>query len=125
MRRVLVSMLGAVMVASLALPAGAAAESVTVRDNAFEPAATKAEVGQAVVWATGSATNDLHNVREDHKIFYSGDADSEFTYKRVFSAGTFHYFCERHGFHRGGMDGVVKVPVKLAADPAGSNFTVV
>ncbi|MBA2726312.1 MAG: hypothetical protein H0U53_10015 [Actinobacteria bacterium] len=114
-----------ILLGSLALPAGAAAESVTVRDNAFDPATTKATVGQTVVWETGSTTSDSHNVREDGKIFYSGPPDSGFTFKRVFSAGTFHYFCEVHGFRGGGMDGTVKVPVKLLDAPSGSDFTVV
>lgn len=126
MRSSLAVLFGALLVVSLALPAGAAAESVVVRDNAFEPATTRASVGQAVVWGTGSATNGVHNVREDRKIFYSGPADRvDFTFKRVFSAGTYHYFCESHGFRRGGMDGTVKVPVKLLAAPTGSDFTVV
>ncbi len=113
------------LVGSMLSGAQAAAESVLVRDNAFEPTNTKAVVGQGVVWATGASTAESHNVREDRKIFYSGRPfDVEFTYRRVFSAGTFHYFCERHGFRRGGMDGTVKVPVMLETAPAGPDFTV-
>lgn len=126
MRRLGAAISGVILLASLALPAGAAVESVVVRDNAFDPSTTKATVGQTVVWETGSTTSELHNVREDRKIFYSGPPDSvEFTFRRVFSAGTFHYFCENHGFRGGGMDGTVKVPVKLLDAPTGSDFTVV
>lgn len=126
MRRLRAVILVVTLLGPLALPAGATAESVAVRDNAFDPSTTKVTVGQTVSWETGSTTSGVHNVREAHKIFYSGPADSaEFTFKRVFSAGTFHYFCERHGYRGGGMDGTVKVPVKLSDEPAGPDFTVV
>ncbi len=125
MKRAWLLLLVALLAGSLLSGAQAAAQSVLVRDNAFEPASTKAVVGQAVIWATGASTAEPHNVREDRKIFYSGRPfEVEFTYRRVFSAGTFHYFCERHGFRRGGMDGTVKVPVTLATAPAGPDFTV-
>lgn len=115
----------AALIAALFPPAHAAPLSVSARDNAFEPANTKARIGQEVMWTNAASAQDAHNVREDRKIFYSGFAGSiELSFSRVFSAGTFHYFCERHGFRRGGMDGTVKVPVKLLAAPAGPNFTV-
>lgn len=111
--------------AALFPAAHAAPLSVSARDNAFEPAHTKARIGQEVVWTNAASAQDAHNVREDRKIFYSGFAGSiELSFSRVFSAGTFHYFCERHGFRGGGMDGTVKVPVKLLAAPTGPNFTV-
>ncbi|HWC13488.1 MAG TPA: hypothetical protein VG929_02695 [Actinomycetota bacterium] len=110
----------ALLLAALVTPVNAAAVSIQVQDNKFDPAVTPASVGQTVVWASAASTNDLHNVREDHKIFYSGRPyEIDFTFKRVFSAGTFGYFCERHGFRGGGMDGTVRVPVKLARAGAG------
>ncbi len=113
------------LVGGIVSGAYAAAESVLVSDNKFDPDNTNAVVGQAVIWATGPSTSRAHNVREDRKIFYSGTPfDVEFTYRRVFSAGTFHYFCESHGYRRGGMDGIVKVPVTLATAPTGPDFTV-
>lgn len=106
--------------------AEAASTSVAVRDNFFDPARTKVKVGDRIVWKTGSSNSDAHNVREDNKIFYSGSPDRlQFSFERVFSAGTFHYYCEIHGFRGGGMDGMVKVPVKLGAAPSGPAFTVV
>ena len=123
--RVLVLSALAAVVAGLMSAAYGAPVSVVVSDDVFEPGKIRAAVGQKVEWTTASSATDAHNVREDRKIFYSGPAfDTEFTYSRVFSAGTFHYFCERHGFRRGGMDGTVKVPVALTAAPRGPDFTV-
>ena len=125
MRRMCLLLSALVLVGGMVSGARAAAESVLVSDNRFEPANTSAVVGQAVVWTAGASTSRAHNVREDRKIFYSGPAfDVEFTFRRVFSAGTFHYFCEQHGFRRGGMDGTVYVPVELADAPIGPEFTV-
>lgn len=124
-RKLVLVVLVAVLSAALFPPAHAASIAVTARDNAFEPANIKAKIGQEVVWTNADSAQEAHNVREDRKIFYSGTAfDVQLSYSRVFSAGTFHYFCERHGFRGGGMDGTVKVPVKLAAAPSGPNFTV-
>lgn len=115
----------ALLVVALAAPVSAASETIQVLDNRFQSSVTNASVGQQVVWATTAATSDLHNVSEDRKIFYSGRADQiAFTFKCVFSAGTFGYFCERHGFRGGGMSGTVKVPVKLAR-AGGGDVTVV
>ncbi len=105
--------------------AHAAPVSVLVRDNAFEPATALATVGQKVVWATGSSTRRSHNVRQDDMLFYSGFPTTDFTFRRVFSAGTFDYYCEIHGSRSRGMDGSVKVPAKLSAAPAGPDFLVV
>lgn len=125
MRKIGWLLAGLVLMGGLVTAAQAAPRQVLVRDDVFEPANTKAVVGQTVEWTTAASATDTHNVREDRKIFYSGPAfDTEFTYSRVFSAGTFHYFCERHGFRRGGMDGTVKVPVELAGAPSGPDFTV-
>lgn len=124
--RKLVSLVFVVVFAAAVLPvARAATITVTARDNAFEPANTKASIGQEVTWTNAASASAAHNVREDRRIFYSGFAGSvDFSYSRVFSAGTFHYFCEQHGWRGGGMDGTVKVPVKLSAAPSGPNFTV-
>ncbi len=113
------------MVASALAIAHAAPVSVGVRDNRFEPGNTRATVGQPVVWTAGTSSNRAHNVRQDDLIFYSGFAEANFTFRRVFSAGTFHYYCEIHGSRSGGMDGTVKVPVKLIPEPAGPDFLVI
>lgn len=108
----------------LAGPAGAATTRVViVRDNAFEPNATRAAIGDTVVWSS-SSTQAGHNVREDHGIFTSGRPTDEIDYERVFSAGTFEYFCTTHGGPNSGMSGVVRVPVSTAAAPGGRPFTV-
>lgn len=125
MRKVCLLLTALMLVGGVVSGAYAADESVVISDNKFDPDNTSAVVGQAVVWTTGASTSRAHNVREDRKIFYSGPAhEVEFTYRRVFSAGTFHYFCEQHGFRRGGMDGTVYVPVALADEPIGPEFTV-
>ena len=125
MRKLVPLLFACVFGAALLPVARAATVTVTARDNAFEPANTKVSIGQQVTWTNASSASAAHNVREDRKIFYSGLANStDFSYSRVFSAGTFHYFCETHGWRGGGMDGTVKVPVKLSAAPAGANFTV-
>ena len=124
-RKLVLVLLVAVLSAALFPVSHAASIAVTARDNAFEPDRVRARIGQEVVWTNAASAQEAHNVREDHKIFYSGTAfDIDLSFSRVFSAGTFHYFCERHGFRRGGMDGTVKVPVKLSAAPSGPNFTV-
>lgn len=122
-RRLVLFLLVAVLSAAFFPVANAATIEITARDNAFEPANTTARIGQEVRWTNAANAQEAHNVREDHKIFYSGTPfDVEFSYSRNFSAGTFHYFCERH--KEMGMDGSVKVPVKLSAAPSGPDFTV-
>ncbi len=96
---------------------------VIVRDNAFEPNATRAAIGDTVAWSSDT-TQSGHNVREDHGIFTSGRPTNEIDYQRVFSAGTFEYFCTTHGSANSGMRGVVKVPARTSAAPAGRPFSV-
>ncbi|MEA2517734.1 MAG: hypothetical protein QOG16_1572 [Actinomycetota bacterium] len=104
-------------------PVGAATKDVGVYDRFFDPVRTSAQVGDAVEWVN-PGSNDPHNVRQDRLLFYSGRESTTMNYRVVFSAGTFHYFCEIHGGPNSGMDGFVKVPAKIAAAPAGQNFTV-
>lgn len=107
-------------------PGRAASTTVAVRDDFFEPRRVTAGVGGSVMWDRPATTQHRHNVREDGRIFRSGDpmGDDAFTYTVVFSAGTFHYFCEVHGGPTGGMDGLVRVPVTILAGPSGLPFTV-
>ena len=71
-----------------------------------------------------AGTQEGHNVHEDRGIFHSGRDTDLIDFEATFSAGTFHYFCQTHGTRNGGMDGIVKVPAKLTAGPAGAAFTV-
>jgi plastocyanin len=100
----------------------ATTHSVLVRDNAFEPGSIRARIGDTVAWS--GSTQSGHNVREDHGIFTSGRPTNEIDYQLVFSAGTFEYFCTTHGGPNSGMRGVVKVPARIGAAPAGRPFTV-
>lgn len=107
-------------------PGRVAYPTVAVRDDFFEPRRVTARVGGSVTWDRPATTQHRHNVREDGRIFRSGDPTQSdaFSYTVVFSAGTFHYFCEVHGGPTGGMDGLVRVPVTLLAEPSGLPFTV-
>lgn len=102
-------------------PVSAATKEIKVRDNAFEPAKLSASVGDTVTWKSASASRTAHNVRQDRKIFYSGEATGgELTYSRRFSAGTFPYYCEIHGYAGSGMTGTIKVPVRVSRTSATS-----
>ena len=115
-----VALLGALLVPSAA---PAALKTVGVRDKVFSPDAIKVAVGDTVNWVNpGSQAG--HNVREDGMMFFSGDPVPSMDYSVIFSAGTFHYFCEIHGTKRRGMDGVIRVPVTISANPTGVPFTV-
>jgi plastocyanin len=108
-----------------AVPAAAGTANVDVADSAFSPDAIGNQVGDAVLWSS-DGTIFQHNVREDGQLFRSGAPTSmPFDFTVVFSAGTFHYYCEIHGSPDGGMDGLVRIPVAIARAPAGLPFTVV
>ena len=126
----------AAVVVGLLLPMSsviAATKDVDVVDRRFVQDNISVAVGDIVHWTT-AGTQEGHNVREDGKrsngtnggtpIFNSGRETDFIDFKMTFSAGTFHYYCRIHGTPNGGMDGTIKVPVKLAAKPSGPNFTV-
>ena len=62
-------------------------------------------------WDEDGTTDRAHNVRQDSKLFYSGPpTDQRDQFTRFVSAGTFRYYCERHGGPGGeGMAGKVIV----------------
>jgi plastocyanin len=113
---------------------------VNVYDNGFYPGVTRipvshgsSEIPVSWTWCESIAppgcpdfSNDLHNVREDSRLFYSGgvQTDRPTPFERHFSAGTFHYYCEEHGSPAGGMAGLVRVDLLHADAPAGRPFTV-
>jgi hypothetical protein len=108
------SVIGGIVAAALlagAPSASAGFASITVNDNFFNPdRATLPHGPECFQWDWGTPNNP-HNVRQDRKLFYSGAptaSDSAF-FGRCASAGSFHYYCEVHGFASGGMDGRLRV----------------
>jgi Tol biopolymer transport system component len=96
---------------------------VFVADNAFQPDIVRAGVGGQIRWERAEGAVNSHNIREDGQIFRSGDPTTDpIDFQRIFSAGTFHYYCEFHG--AAVMDGQVKIPVAIRAGPGGLPFTV-
>jgi plastocyanin len=106
-------------------PAGAAAKTVEVKDNIFEPAGVGLRRG-TVTWMRSGSGNP-HNVRSDDSLFRSGDPVSgPIDYSVTVSAGTFPYYCEVHGGPGGaGMAGVVRVRPVVRGGPSGPAFTVI
>lgn len=116
--------MGALVGLLASVPARAGTANVNVVDSAFQPDATRNQVGDAVRWSSMGTTLP-HNVRQDGQLFRNGAPSSTgFDYQVIFSAGTYHYYCEVHGSAFGGMDGLVRVPVMIAPDPAGLRFTI-
>ena len=104
---------------------GAAPLTVAVKDDKYDDRVVTRGVGGQVKWSTAAGTEKEHNVRENSFLFDSGEPKPPaWSFTRTFSAGTFHYYCDIHGSPRGGMDGLVKVPVKITEGPDGRPFTV-
>ena len=106
-----------------------AASQIKVDDDFFAPRAAPVRnvvAGASFQWTRAAGSTGRHNVREDHKLFYSGTATTgpiNFTVSA--SAGSYHYYCEFHGSATGGMDGLVKVRPTFNANPTGNPFTVI
>ena len=103
-----------VAAALLALPslASAAPRQIDVRDDFFapqRPPARDLQAGASFTWSSPGGTFNEHNVRQDAKLFRSGNLTSNLRFSIRASAGSFHYYCELHGSRRGGMSGLVKV----------------
>jgi plastocyanin len=120
------TMLVLALVLLIPSPAEAGMVNVEVHDNFFAPEAVGNQIGDTVRWFSDPAqTNNSHNVREDGQLFRSGDpTTAAIDFPVVFSAGTFHYYCEVHGSAFGGMDGLVRIPVRISRMPDGLPFTV-
>jgi plastocyanin len=129
MRQLIRRLLPAIVVLAVLLPVPAGAGQVNIEihdDNTFAPDEVGNQVGDTVRWFNDGMTTFPHNVREDGQLFRSGDPTSGLIdFPVVFSAGTFHYYCEVHGSEVGGMDGLVRIPVRFNAAPDGLPFTVV
>jgi plastocyanin len=105
-------------------PAWAGGTTVNLGNNFFDPDNVLLSApGQQVTWEWPNNSN-FHNVRQDKKLFYSGDAttNANASFTRTFSAGTFHYYCE---VHAPSMDGLVRVKPSIDKAPSGDNFTVI
>jgi plastocyanin len=109
----------------LALPAlafGRAATTVKVENNFFQPANPAKTVGAGAItwqWQPGAFS---HNVRQDVKLFYSGQpSDAPHSFSVVPSAGAFHYYCEVHRFQ--GMQGTIKIKPQIF-NPTATSFGV-
>jgi plastocyanin len=108
--------------ALLALPAvaGAAPREINANDDFFspsKPAARNFQAGGSFHWSRGAGSIDSHNIRQDDKLFRSGDPVSgPINFSINASAGSYHYYCELHGSRHGGMSGVVKVRPRAVPD---------
>jgi plastocyanin len=100
-----------VTVGLLAIPAlafGRATTTVKVQNNFFSPQTTPKTVGTGAItwqWQPGAFS---HNVRQDVKLFYSGQpTNAPHSFTVIPSAGSFHYYCEVHRLS--GMQGTLKI----------------
>jgi len=113
---VLIALFAALPVVTAA-PA-AATQTVSVKDNMFDPKTITVNVGDTVNWQY--AGQNEHTVQADNGSFNSGDLKTgektsfSFTFTK---AGTFPYYCKYHGGPGGkGMSGTVVV--QAAGAPA-------
>jgi plastocyanin len=86
----------------------------------FSPELVNANVNEDYVfdWTWGAGTSAEHNVRQDSKLFYSGEpTDAREPFSVSGSAGTFHYYCEVHGSKSGGMDGEIALRPNFGMPP--------
>lgn len=98
-----------------------AATAIETGDDFFRPGEVAVALGEQASWSWGPPDSlNEHNVREDGKLFYSGRLTRRGEFAIAPSAGSFHYYCELHGFEGGGMDGVIKVRPVLRSAAAGA-----
>lgn len=115
MRRYLLIGTAAALLAIPALAFGRATTSVELTNsNTYSPANVTKNVGAGSIhwqWGTNGTTIAAHNVRQDDKLFYSGQLTNSKPagYTITPSAGSFHYYCELHGSANGGMAGTIKI----------------
>ena len=125
-KRTLLTLVIVVAVGAGVMPgAQAGIPGVGIDDNVFTPSSVSGVAGDTLTWEWLTPARQ-HNVRQNKTLFRSGSPTSEdgMTFTRVFSAGTFAYYCEVHGGPGSGMDGTVKVRPTVAEAPAGLPFTV-
>lgn len=93
-----------VALAGLAIPAGAGVPAAEIEfgDDFFFPRTATADLnpnGVEGVWTRSLGSEGDHNVREDHRLFFSGPArnETEFNeFQASVSAGTWGYYCQTH-----------------------------
>jgi plastocyanin len=121
MRRAVPLILALALMAPAA-PAQAGQVNIEIHDNFFMPDDVGNRVGDTVRWFSDGSANP-HNVHHEDGLFHSGDTTTApIDHARVFSAGTFYYFCQQHGVS---MDGFVRIPVRFSRAPSGLPFTVI
>jgi plastocyanin len=107
------AMSAAAVVLALPAAAGAAPREIDVGDDFFSPRRPPArnfQAGPSFRWSNGGGTGNRHNVRQDDKLFFSGNLTrGPINFAINASAGSYHYYCELHGSRQGGMAGRVKV----------------
>ncbi len=119
-RRTFITIILAVAVAVFLVPAGVQAatavdKTVAASGTSFSPQTVRGPAGTTVKWVKEDGT---HTVRSETDMFMA-DAD-QWPYSRVFSAGTFGYYCEFHS----GMTGKVRIKPTVSNAPAGLPFSV-
>lgn len=90
---------------------------LSVKDNAFDPASPQPrdfQSGPSFHWQRDISSTGNHNIRQDDKLFRSGDpTKGPIDFAVSASAGSYHYYCEVHGSAGGspsnGMNGIVRV----------------
>lgn len=125
MKRGLITLAALLAVPALAHAQGSVTE-VGVDEFSFDPESVTTDAGVASIhW---SWTGDVaHNVRQQDRIFYSGDIETSGDFTITPSAGTFNYFCEPHGFvsSSGKLTGMAgRVAVRPTATPQGKKTLV-
>jgi plastocyanin len=121
----------AALAAALVLPtlAFGAATQIQVKDDSFSPSNPPLrgfQSGASFHWQRAAGSVGQHNIRQDDGLFRSGNPTTgPINFSVSASAGSYHYYCEVHGFPGGGMDGVVKVRPALNTAPTGNPFTVI
>jgi plastocyanin len=111
-----------IVIAALAFPAAASAETETVsaQFQAFSPTPVHVLPGETVQWQ--NVSERTHTVTADDASFDSGDFDPASTFAVTFaSAGTFDYHCTKHAGMIGEVDvePVILGPLPTAPIPAG------
>jgi plastocyanin len=123
----LISAVAVAVAVALALPAvaGAAPREIDVDDDFFtprNPPTRQLQSGPSFRWASVPGANNEHNVRQDDRLFRSGNPTDPLNFQIRASAGSYHYYCE---LHAPDMAGRVKVKPIRDRDPSGVKFTVI
>ncbi len=110
-RAVLVFLSGCLLALALpAAPSFGASQTVSVRDNRFNPQEVRIDPGDTVIWVNEGAR--VHDIKSDERgQFRSGDMQPGDTFSHTFTEeGYYFYYCTYHGAAgQVGMWGVVIV----------------